>query len=97
MAGSGVPVKVWCLDAVAFYRRYGRRPHQLGRQMMVSTSGEWVLDKRPQFGGAAVADKLGIRAANLNAHYIRRRLREFDVAHPPVDPLLVTDCTRPVL
>jgi hypothetical protein len=89
MAASGVPVKVWVLDAVSFYCKYGRRAHQLGRQMMVSAKGRWVLDRRPQFGGAAVADKLGIRAANLNAHHVRRRLREFDEAHPATDALLL--------
>ena len=53
MLVSGVRVRVWCLDAVAFYRRYGRRTHQWHRQMMVADDGRWVLDKRPQFGGAA--------------------------------------------
>ena len=88
MVSSGVPVKMWCMDAVAFYRRYGRRSHQIGRQMMVTSSGKWLLDKRPQFGGAAVADKLGIRAANLNAHHILRRIQEFDELHPPTDEKL---------
>ena len=89
MVASGVPVRAWCIDARAFYRRYGRRQHQLHKQMMVSPTGDWILDRRPQFGGAAVADKLGIRAANLNAHYIKRRLREFDATYPPTDPALV--------
>jgi len=89
MAASGVPVRVWVMDAVSYYSKYGRRAHQLGRQMMASTKGRWMLDRRPQFGGAAVADKLGIRAANLNAHHIRRRLREFDEAHPPTDARLL--------
>jgi hypothetical protein len=92
MAASGVPVKMWSLDAVAFYRRYGRRYHQLGRQMMVTVDGRWLLDRRPQFGGAAVADKLGIRAANLNAYAMMKQVHEFDVSHPPTDEALVRWC-----
>lgn len=85
LASSGLAVQAWLMDADAFYRRYARRREQWHRQMTVSPEGKWVLDKRPSFGGAAVADKLGIRASHLNAHHIARRLREFDKSHPPVD------------
>lgn len=85
MASSGLEVQAWLMDADAFYRRYARRREQWHRQMTVSADGRWVLDKRPSFGGAAIADKLGIRASHLNAHHIRRRLHEFDAAHPPTD------------
>ena len=89
MAASGVRVHVWCIDAVAFYRKYGRRRDQWHRQMMLNARAQWVLDRRPQFGGASVAVTLGIRAANLNAHHVRRRLRDFDHDHPPQDRKLL--------
>lgn len=88
LATSKVPVKLWSRDAEAYYRKIGRRADQVWRQAIVTPDGKWQLDFRCQFGDAAVAVK-SIRMSDFIASVMLRRLRDFDVKHPPTDARVV--------
>ena len=84
LQSSGAPVRVWSLDAEAYYRKVGKRPDEVVHQAMVTPGGKWQVDTRAQFGDAAVAVKAG-RMSNFIARVAKQRLRAFDARHPPVD------------
>ena len=53
---SSAPVKAAALDAVAYYKQFGRQMRELHRNCAVTAEG-FVVDERCCFGSAADATK----------------------------------------
>ena len=80
---SGAPVKVWSLDATAYYRTVGRLRREVWRNA-VARAETLDLDHRCCFGSAADAVKCS-RISNLIAKVVREAIERFDEGHPPTD------------
>ena len=83
LMSSGAPVKAAALDAVAYYKQFGRQMRELHRNCAVTADG-FVVDERCCFGSAADATKCA-RVSNLLVYRARKALRAFDRAHPSRD------------
>ena len=83
LQASGAPVKVWSLDATAYYRTIGRLRREVWRNA-VARAETLDLDHRCCFGSAADAVKCS-RISNLIAKVVREAIECFDEEHPPTD------------
>ena len=83
LQSSGAPVKAAALDAVAYYKQFGRQAREFHRNCAVTADG-FIVDERCCFGSAADATKCA-RVSNLLVYRARKALRAFDQAHPSRD------------
>ena len=83
LQASGAPVKVWSLDASAYYRTVGRMRREVWRNA-VARADSFDLDHRCCFGSAADAVKCS-RISNLISKIVREAVALFDEGHPPTD------------
>jgi hypothetical protein len=83
LQSSGAPVKAAALDAVAYYKQFGRQAREFHRNCAVTADG-FIVDERCCFGSAADATKCA-RVSNLLVYRARKALRAFDRAHPTRD------------
>ena len=81
--GTAARASAWGLDCEAFYRVVGRQRRELWRNGIYLPDGV-QLDERCCFGDASAATKCA-RISNFLVYQVRRRLRDFDAAHPCVD------------